>query len=113
MSLTISSTAEVKRDGILLLKKKLQEFFELSRPIQFPRYPLSLLLYIVRTNAELQTMENELKFLIESANDSCRSFEYRPLLVIPEPSTAGNQTAASIQQLSSSNSSSGSSSSAN
>jgi len=79
MSLALSSNPKSAKDGVILLKQRLKEYFELGKPCIFPDYILSLLLYIVRINPELKGLVEEVKYLLDT-NAENKSYEFRPLL---------------------------------
>lgn len=56
MSLCLTSSPSIQKEGIPILKKRLQEYFEMNKPHIFASYPLSILIYLIRTNPELSVI---------------------------------------------------------
>jgi len=80
LSLSLSPSLHIAKEGIQILKTKLREYFEVGKPLQFSENILSSLLYVIRNNPEVEEMSEEIKFLIET-NSSDKPFDFKPLFV--------------------------------
>ncbi|CAD8056662.1 unnamed protein product [Paramecium sonneborni] len=61
LSITFSSNVNYAKEGIKMLKKKLQEPFQQKNNIQVPQYVIHTLLYQLRNIPELTDLEQEIK----------------------------------------------------
>ncbi|CAD8144744.1 unnamed protein product [Paramecium octaurelia] len=61
LSITFSSNQNFSKEGIKMLKKKLQEPFQQKNNLQVPQYVIHTLLYQLRNIPELSDLEQEIK----------------------------------------------------
>ncbi|CAD8059603.1 unnamed protein product [Paramecium sonneborni] len=61
LSITFSSSVSFSKEGIKMLKKKLQEPFQQKNNLQVPQYVIHTLLYQLRNIPELTDLEQEIK----------------------------------------------------
>jgi len=54
LSLSLSPSLHIAKEGIQILKTKLREYFEVGKPLQFSENILSSLLYVIRNNPEVE-----------------------------------------------------------
>lgn len=86
-SLAISENKNLQRRGVDVFKKSLQDYFELGKPVSFPKFFIGTALHMIRTNTEFKDCTEQVKFLVEGASGQLKESKKKPMVVTGESSS--------------------------